>query len=65
MPFLVHAWNFASIQRQAVALDVGSPRDLPRAWVSACQERSFPLAEHGSASQFSSKLHTVVEGVSH
>jgi hypothetical protein len=32
---------------------------------SACQERSFPLAEHTSASQSSSRLHIIVEGVSH
>jgi hypothetical protein len=29
-----------------------------------CQEGTFPLAEHSSASQ-SSRLHIVVEGVSH
>jgi hypothetical protein len=54
-----------AIQRQAVALDVGITRVLPRARVSACQEGSFPLAELSSASQSSSRLYIVVEGVSH
>jgi hypothetical protein len=54
-----------AIQRQAVALDVGSPRVLPRARVSACQEGNFRLAEHSSASQSSPRLHIVVEGVNH
>jgi hypothetical protein len=65
MPFLVHAWT--------------SPQSKGRLWRGMSAVRafylalgfqfvgrgSFPLAEHGSASQSSSRLHIVIEGVGH